>query len=202
MRFFTSDHHFYHANVMKYCKRPWASKEEIETGNIKPESVEAMNEAMVSAWNTVVGVDDEVWYLGDFSLARRAVEVFLPRLNGKKHLVAGNHDHCHPHHYRNEKRGQEMRGFYLKCGFASVALSNRLVIDGIPVNLSHLPYTGDHSENDRFTKHRLQDTGDWLLCGHVHEKWKVCNRMINVGVDVWNFYPVPETEIIKILRAA
>ena len=65
MIFFTSDHHFYHSNIIKYCQRPF-------------HSVEEMNEEMIRRWNSVVGVDDTVYYLGDFSLAKRPVELFAP----------------------------------------------------------------------------------------------------------------------------
>ena len=81
MIFFTSDHHFYHTNIIKYCNRPF-------------QSVEEMNEEMVKRWNSVVNPGDTVYYLGDFSLAKRPVEVFVPRLNGEKHFIMGNHDVC------------------------------------------------------------------------------------------------------------
>jgi calcineurin-like phosphoesterase family protein len=35
----------------------------------------------------------------------------------------------------------------------------------------------------------------WLLHGHVHEKWRQQGRMVNVGVDVWDFTPVAEDVI-------
>ena len=42
--FFTSDTHFYHANIINFCKRPFAN-------------VETMNEALIENWNAVVGVE-------------------------------------------------------------------------------------------------------------------------------------------------
>lgn len=62
MIYFTSDHHFWHENIISYCKRPFAS-------------VEEMNEKMVQYWNDVVKDKDEVYYLGDFSMAWRPVEL-------------------------------------------------------------------------------------------------------------------------------
>ena len=35
----------------------------------------------------------------------------------------------------------------------------------------------------------------WLLHGHVHEKWRQQGRMVNVGVDVWDFTPIAEDVI-------
>jgi calcineurin-like phosphoesterase family protein len=51
-----------------------------------------MDEALVQAWNAVIGEEDEVWHLGD--VARRASDVpaLLSQLNGTKHLVRGNND--------------------------------------------------------------------------------------------------------------
>lgn len=75
--FVTSDTHFGHANIIKYCNRPFAH-------------VHDMNEALVENWNAVVGPDDEVWHLGDF--AWNSAAGTLERLNGTKFLITGNHD--------------------------------------------------------------------------------------------------------------
>ena len=56
-RFFTSDLHLDHTNVIAYCDRPFAD-------------VGQMNAALVAAWNTVVMADDEVWVLGDLAMGR------------------------------------------------------------------------------------------------------------------------------------
>ena len=80
---FTSDHHFGHANIIKYCERPF-------------NSVGHMNASMIGSWNGVVASDDTVYYLGDFAMQPHLVAEILPQLNGKKLLIAGNHDRCHP----------------------------------------------------------------------------------------------------------
>ena len=79
--FFTSDTHFNHANVIKYCGRPFASSDE-------------MNREMIARWNATVGPEDTVYHLGDFALGRFAeAPTILRRLNGtRKILVLGNHD--------------------------------------------------------------------------------------------------------------
>ncbi len=79
MRWFTSDTHFGHANVLRYSKRPFAS-------------VEEMNEAMIARWNARVAPDDEVWHLGDFAFTKKP-RAFFERLAGRKHFIVGNHDH-------------------------------------------------------------------------------------------------------------
>lgn len=77
---FTSDNHFFHANVMDYSNRPY------ETGA-------EMNDKMRAEWNRVVTPRDTVWMLGDVGFASLDTLVPLLRsLNGFKHLVYGNHD--------------------------------------------------------------------------------------------------------------
>ncbi len=78
--FFTSDLHFGHANIIRYCNRPW-------------ESAESMDEGLISNWNAQVRNDDKVWILGDvfFCQQDRALSI-MGRLNGEKHLILGNHD--------------------------------------------------------------------------------------------------------------
>ena len=79
--FFTSDTHFNHANVIKYCARPFAS-------------LEAMNREMITRWNAVVGPEDTVYHLGDFAMGKSSEwPGFLRQLNGaRKILIRGNHD--------------------------------------------------------------------------------------------------------------
>lgn len=75
--FFTSDLHFSHGNIIKYCNRPF-------------KDITQMDETMIANWNAVVRPQDTVWVLGDFAFGEHAK--FLRRLNGSKYLVRGNHD--------------------------------------------------------------------------------------------------------------
>jgi calcineurin-like phosphoesterase family protein len=187
MIFFSSDHHFSHLNIIKYCQRPFQSAEE-------------MNEEMVRRWNTVVMPQDTIYYLGDFSLAKNAVTLFAPRMNGEKFLIMGNHDACHPCH---KKKALPARQVYSDAGFKSLELEWTLEIAGQQVLLSHMPYLSEEESPEYKMRHkefRPTNRGQWLLHGHIHEKWKTKEKMINVGVDVWDFFPVPITEIEKIIR--
>ena len=47
-RWYTSDHHFGHRNIIGYCDRPFADTDE-------------MNAAMVARWNDGVGEDGGAW---------------------------------------------------------------------------------------------------------------------------------------------
>jgi len=80
--FFTSDQHFQHKNIIKYCNRPFSN-------------VEEMNEVLVENHNKMVTNKDIVYHLGDFCFGGNPKK-WLDRLNGKKHyLILGNHDHRH-----------------------------------------------------------------------------------------------------------
>lgn len=59
-----------------------------------------------------------------------------------------------------------------------------------------------YAQEPKHLKFRPEDDGIWLFHGHIYEKCKTKDRMINVGVDVWDFYPIPITEIEKIIRRA
>jgi calcineurin-like phosphoesterase family protein len=78
--FFYSDPHYGHANIIKYCNRPFST-------------VEEMNEQLIANWNGVVSRNDIVYCLGDmfFCDASKACSI-MRRLNGMKRLVLGNHD--------------------------------------------------------------------------------------------------------------
>ena len=78
--FFTSDSHFCHSNIIKFCDRPF-------------KDVEEMNEILIDNWNKTVGPNDIIYHLGDFCFAGSAEwHSILGRLNGRIHLILGNHD--------------------------------------------------------------------------------------------------------------
>jgi len=78
--FFTSDHHFGHKNIIKYCNRPF-------------DSVEDMNHGLMSLWNETVTPEDNVYVIGDVFLCKtKLIRETINKLNGKKILIMGNHD--------------------------------------------------------------------------------------------------------------
>lgn len=180
MRYFTSDLHFWHTNVIEFCSRPWPD-------------VESMNAGLIENWNKTVTEDDEVYMLGDmfFSGTQRSA-IILKQLRGKKYWIMGNHDWGKIKKHRAVEFGIEWM-----CDKFCVRIGRE------DVKLSHFPYagSGDHTEMERYTEHRYEDDGGWLLCGHVHQMWKQKKRMINVGVDVWDYKPVAEAEILKLIES-
>lgn len=74
----TSDTHFGHENIIKYCSRPFTDAHE-------------MDEMLILYWNTLVKPEDHVYHLGDVAMAKPFLKQ-VKRLNGHKRLVMGNHD--------------------------------------------------------------------------------------------------------------
>jgi calcineurin-like phosphoesterase family protein len=184
---FTADLHLGHQNIIRYCDRPF-------------DDVDAMNRALVDRWNEVVDDGDDVWVLGDFALGRIADTLALAgELRGRKVLLAGNHDRCWAGH---DRRVEEWTQRYLEAGFDEIVQGTTTMdIADRTVRLCHFPYRGDSHGQDRYLDHRPVDHGEWLLHGHVHERWARQGRMINVGVDVHRFRPVHTDEIAAIIHA-
>lgn len=183
---FSSDQHFGHNNIIGFCQRPFVG-------------VEEMNAELVRRWNAVVEPGDTVYVLGDFALGRiEQTLAIVSQLVGRKILVVGNHDRCWKGH---GARHLPMIGWYIEAGFKEIHQGTiNLEIEGTPVQACHFPYTDDKHTKDPYKAHRPVDTGGWLLHGHVHEKWQRLGRMINVGVDVWDFTPVSEAQLAELIR--
>jgi calcineurin-like phosphoesterase family protein len=194
---FTSDLHFNHVTMVSpaHGGRGW-----------RPFStVEEMNECLIERWNSVVGVNSHVWLLGDVGMG--SPEEFFPlveRLNGRKHLVSGNHDQVWDFH----QRGYEHQATWLRF-FETIHTTVRLKFGkhrSTEVLLFHLPYDNDHTLTTRYEPYRLRDREIPLLHGHVHDSWKLRRTphkktlQINVGVDVWDWTPVGLSQLLPVLR--
>ncbi len=100
--FFTSDHHFFHNNIIKHCNRPY-------------KGIEEMHEAFITNWNSVVGTNDKVYHLGDLALQVPNLD-FMYELKGKKVLYKGNHDKLDISQYAKhfkDIRGADHKGEFM-----------------------------------------------------------------------------------------
>jgi len=180
-----------------------------------------MDEDLIHRWNKVVDSDDTVFVLGDVSLSIPALEN-VKLLNGHKILIPGNHDRNWAWHKKNKTLEQKTRNnkLYYDAGFEKIVQvqpdANGVLRDGTlwhfdnlvtatgghQVILSHLPPSDDSHPEDRYTTKRpLPDPNLWYLHGHVHEAWRQRGKYINVGVDAWGGYPIPEATIIEVIGA-
>lgn len=77
---FTSDTHFGHANIIRYCGRPFTD-------------VNEMDAELIKRWNLLVKPGDVVYHLGDFAFkVDNGIPALRRKLNGDVHLIYGNHD--------------------------------------------------------------------------------------------------------------
>jgi calcineurin-like phosphoesterase family protein len=77
---FTSDPHWGHSNVIKYCSRPFCCKHQ-------------MGEVLIQKWNQAVKPHQRVFVLGDVFFGSKAyMKRIMSRLNGYKIVIKGNHD--------------------------------------------------------------------------------------------------------------
>ena len=184
---FTSDHHFGHANILRYCARPFMD-------------VRDMNETLVAKFNDHVAAEDTAYILGDFAMGDINENLkFVERLNGTKHLIIGNHDRCFGYGRAKPHIAAKWLQRYKDAGFETVTEAGMVDLpNGQRVLMSHFPYVGDHFDGDRFDKARLGDHGVPLLHGHTHKSDQRITRspkgtiQVHVGVDAWKYAPVAD----------
>lgn len=170
--FFTSDTHFGHANIIKYCNRPFAS-------------VEEMNEGIIQKWNAVVSPGDVVYHLGDFAMGHKDNVNIRKRLNGKVILVKGNHD--------------KKDAVHLAAGFDEIHRRLEIEVEGYKLYLAHIPVHLPDPTNRTYPPDLVKSPPalyDYFLCGHVHEQWRRHGTTINVGVDVSDFTPLTLQQLL------
>jgi calcineurin-like phosphoesterase family protein len=130
-----------------------------------------MNTTITKKWNERVKYEDQVIFLGDFCFKGKSdFWTYYPKLNGQKVFVKGNHD-------RNNGTNTHITHLVIDIGDTQYLCT-------------HVP-----PQHPR----EIPEFIDICLCGHVHEKWlykKLDDKiLLNVGVDVWNFYPITIREI-------
>jgi calcineurin-like phosphoesterase family protein len=170
--FVTSDHHFGHKNIIKFCNRPFMK-------GIFPD-VEGMDEFLIDAWNSKVPQGATVYYLGDFGFVRedRLVSI-LGRLNGNKLFIRGNHD-------KNIRGHKVMKHIgWIKDYYETHTPDKTKIV------MCHYPMM---SWNGGYR-------GSWMLHGHSHGNMgPQTKRILDVGVDTRDdFAPYSYEEIAKII---
>ena len=154
MIWFTADHHFGHANIIKYTNRPY-------------HTVHEMNFAFTMAWNDTVKDGDLVYFLGDLSMKKNKVSQYLERLNGEIVFIVGNHDWKSIPFLEAEKK---ILGVYKDPLVRKIPSPEGMT----PVVMTHVPM--DEWEG--------QDSGTIHLHAHSHGASSKMRNRFDVGVDV------------------
>lgn len=176
--FFIADTHFCHANIIKYCNRPFSS-------------VSEMDETIIRNWNLAVGLSDTVYHLGDFGFVNlNRLNEIAKELNGIIHLIRGNHDHDNKLHALTWRFKEIVDRAVIKVPDVDTQSGQRVIV------LDHYALR----VWDR--KHY----GSWHFAGHSHGACKeILPQSIegglccDVGVDVWGFRPIGYEEIRQIM---
>lgn len=173
--YFTSDLHFGHEAILKYCNRPFAN-------------VEEMNRKLIENWNNKVPEDGIVFNLGDFAWGGYPFwKSMREQLNGKIILIKGNHDEKN----LTKTGAQEL--------FEFVTYQMKIQIEGRKIYLNHYPflcYAGTYRDTNGL---------EYQAFGHVHSgpraKGLDIDRLsmlfptqYDVGVDNNNYEPISWSE--------
>ena len=174
--FVTADQHFGHANIIRFCDRPF-------------ESVGEMDQVLINNWNKAVGADDIVYHLGDFTLG--GIDVarnYFKQLNGKIQVLAN------PWHHDKRWLPKKYLGplvleypdFGGDIGHVNIVPPMVVLEIGgmrewpLAVTLCHYPLASWDRKN----------YGAWHLHGHTHKPNNSEEAILNVGVDCTNYYPL------------
>lgn len=169
MIYYTADLHFGHKNIIEYEDRPY-------------KDVHEMNIKLIENWNSKVKLNDDIYVLGDFAFVGKNLPMdilmsFINQLNGKIHLIRGNHDSW-----------VDKKSFNPRL-FESIDYYKEIKDQGKDIVLCHYPI-----ENWNGAEY-----GSIHLHGHLHKhptKLYRPNRF-NVGVDCYKYYPVTLDEITE-----
>lgn len=153
MDWFISDTHFSHANIIIYSNRPF-------------KNIDEMDYAIINRWNCTVSPDDNVYHLGDFGFGREEhLQEILDQLNGRKHLIRGNHD----------KHAVRLHGWEWIKDYYEIHIKHHEI-----VCLFHYPMKAWN----------MSHFGSIALHGHMHGILDGNSQTLDVGVDCWDYTPV------------
>jgi calcineurin-like phosphoesterase family protein len=173
--YFTSDAHFFHANIIKYDKRPF-------------KDVYEMNDTIVENWNNKVSKDDIVFYLGDlsFEASGRRTNELVHDLNGTIHFIMGNHDH--------------IRDIKALSRFETINDYVELSVPDEDANRGKQQIMMMHYAMLSWDK---AHHGAWALHGHEHGHlmknpaydWYYKYKVLDVGSNMHNYTPLSYAEL-------
>lgn len=166
--YFTSDLHFCHDKPFLYEPRGFSS-------------IEEMNETIIKNFNSIIDDNDDLYILGDLILkdTNKGLE-YLNRLNGRLHIILGNHDsQTRIDLYQTQDKIEDIQYAYL------------LKYKKYNFYLSHYPTCMGNYD--------LQMSKTWCLHGHTHsqEKFSEIAKNYNVALDAHNCFPIEIEDILK-----
>lgn len=162
---YTADVHFNHPNQALRRGFTMLRPDGTLRGN-----VEEHDGIVTENLNKGASKDDILIIAGDFALNWKGIEAKLAALISRVILIEGNHDKMSSVHQNAWKHQAAWIGegkFEAITAYMKRKAGNREFL------VSHYPYSGDYSGEDRFSQYRLRDEGMWLVHGHTHSKEKI-----------------------------
>lgn len=172
--FVTSDIHFDHVNIIKYCDRPF-------------KSVQQMNELIIKKWNEVVSPEDTVYVIGDVCMGKLDYSIeYIWRLNGKLFLIAGNHDEKSVRYKRFVDRFEWIKEYH----------EHHIEVDGKQqlIVMIHKPAVDWNGRKE----------GSWHLFGHEHHNNPPSKELkLDVGIDGpgYEYGPISMEKVTEIMKS-
>ena len=179
MGFFTADLHLGHENVIRHCNRPF-------------KNADVMDDASTENWNKRVCENDTVYILGDLIFRTNHLpEDYLYRLKGHKHLIIGNHDYS----WLKKLPSGELLSTPATEAFESINHMKVIKQNRLIITLCHYP----------MMTWQAAGRGGLMVFGYIHNNtnaayWPLIRaspHMLNAGVDLNDFQPVPLEELMK-----
>jgi len=180
--FFISDLHVGHANVIKFDGRPFLNTNE-------------MHIELIKRWNSVVGSDSIVYFLGDLSFSKSDLtKWFVSQLNGKIYAIAGNHDK--PQDLRRLDRFEEVHDYGTEIGvYDEDSLQSRGSQGYQKIIMAHYPILSWNKAH----------YGSWHLHGHCHgglvktmpEYYK--RKVMDLGCNMIDYTPISYSQVKTVM---
>lgn len=189
--FFTSDTHYNHSNICRATTR-WTDADSV-TRDFK--SLDHMNDTIVNNINEIVGENDVLIHLGDWSFGGfDNIAEFRSRIVCKNiHLTYGNHDH---HIRRNKDDIQSIFSStqdYMHLDIRRPSNKGKGLMDKFSFICMHFPIASWDSMNANMMH----------LHGHTHlpKHLRIADgRAMDVGTDGNDLQPISLDEVISLLK--
>ena len=179
----SADLHLGHVNIIHYCSRSFMNVDDMASSLLKPYRE-------LKPWDTV-------YLLGDLVFMKDSIP-WMPKFPPKTYLLKGNHDRGTPEGYQRANvsviDGQEMEIEWNGERFL-------LTHDPAPILRNEGKRIGLNLDScawdDPIILQLAEELPVRVLCGHVHRLFRRLGRIVNVGVDVWDYRPILIEDAIK-----
>jgi calcineurin-like phosphoesterase family protein len=195
-KFFTSDTHLGHANIIKYANRPYYQPSDFDANgewknfSIKQQRAREMDADLVKRWNSVVTNEDDVYHLGDFCFGDTGDAIgYINQLNFNKfYFIWGNHDSAMENLWKEYNKGgvANLQGRIIFLGNMK-----EIKVENQPIVLNHYAMRVWNRSHH----------GAWHLYGHSHGSLPddPTSRSFDCGVDCHDLTPISFEQVSKLM---